>query len=405
MVSTSTRRLPSTWIEDTDWATAGDAITTVANVAATGTANMIRAAKRPPRTRIPTFMRNAPSSFQCRTVPLRTSRFPFVAILVANFARAANARLQCNFNFIPRRCLLATLPKKASQPRHLMEIIVKGEHHQHQHQGKADAEPVFLRLVRQGTPSQDLRAIEQKVTTVEKRHRKQVEQSNRNGKHRGKVKQRGESQRRHLTGDLSDSNRATDLVGTGSPRKDIPYVGERLIHHEPGFLDAQPECGGGVDLLGRHFAGRCRTGDSHHALLMGVAERVFHWLEFRRSAQFQRRIAAFDPEGQLIPGVSHDNSLHIGKASDRAAIDRDYDVTDLKAGFLGGAAHFHLVDARRRARLAKEGEQAGKDHDGQNEIGDWTGGHDRRTRSNFLVVETALSFLFGHAGERFGGWR
>ena len=42
---------------------------TPASVAATGTANMIRAANKPPRTRIPKFMRNAPLSFQCRTAP------------------------------------------------------------------------------------------------------------------------------------------------------------------------------------------------------------------------------------------------------------------------------------------------------------------------------------------------
>jgi len=90
---------------------------------------------------------------------------------------------------------------------------------------------------------------------------------------RGKVKQRGESQRRHLTGDLSIRIGAADLVGNWLSRKNIPDVGERLIHHEPGFLDAKPECGGGTDLLGRHFAGEvarvipitpcdgyCRTG-------------------------------------------------------------------------------------------------------------------------------------------------
>jgi hypothetical protein len=49
--------LPSTWIEDRVWAAAGDD----ASMAATGMANIIRAANAPPRTRIPTFMVNAPS--------------------------------------------------------------------------------------------------------------------------------------------------------------------------------------------------------------------------------------------------------------------------------------------------------------------------------------------------------
>jgi hypothetical protein len=51
--------LPSTSIEDTVWATAGDDTSV----------NIVRAANKPPRTRIPTFMRNPPSSFRApRTV-------------------------------------------------------------------------------------------------------------------------------------------------------------------------------------------------------------------------------------------------------------------------------------------------------------------------------------------------
>src|ERR1700744_5356559 len=72
------------------WAAAGDDTSIAANVAATGAATRIRAANRPPRTRIPTFMRNAPLSFRCRIAPLRTGRFPFAAPLVDNFAKAAN---------------------------------------------------------------------------------------------------------------------------------------------------------------------------------------------------------------------------------------------------------------------------------------------------------------------------
>ena len=73
-----------------------------------------------------------------------------------------------------------------------------------------------------------------------------------------------------------------------------------------------------------------------------------------------------------------------------------------KPAFVGGAAGFDLVDARGRARLAEEREQAGEDHDRQHEIGDRTGGHDGRARSDLLVVETAGALFLGHAGERFG---
>jgi hypothetical protein len=59
MVSTSTRRFPSTPIVSTVWATAGATTNAAAKVAATGTPNMIRAANKPPLTRIPKIMRNA----------------------------------------------------------------------------------------------------------------------------------------------------------------------------------------------------------------------------------------------------------------------------------------------------------------------------------------------------------
>src|SRR6202522_3112738 len=108
IVSISTRRLPWTSIEDTVWAATGDETSETPSVATAGAANIISAASTPPRSRIPTFMRNAPLSFQCRLVPPRSGRIPFVASLVANFAQTANNLLRCNFIFIPRRCLSAT---------------------------------------------------------------------------------------------------------------------------------------------------------------------------------------------------------------------------------------------------------------------------------------------------------
>src|SRR5258708_9851225 len=117
MVSTSTRRLPSTTIEAAVWAAAGADINAAATVAATGMATKIRAANKPPRTRIPTVMRNAPLLSLSRAAPLRTGRFPFVALLVANLAGAANGLSQCDFIFIPRRCPSATRLKRRFMTR------------------------------------------------------------------------------------------------------------------------------------------------------------------------------------------------------------------------------------------------------------------------------------------------
>jgi hypothetical protein len=59
IVSDSTRRFPSTAIEDTVWAAADDETSPTASVVATGTAKSIRAAVKPPRTCIPKLMRSA----------------------------------------------------------------------------------------------------------------------------------------------------------------------------------------------------------------------------------------------------------------------------------------------------------------------------------------------------------
>src|SRR5258707_3715032 len=172
MVSISTRRLPSTWIEDTVWAAAADGTSKTAKMAA-GMANMIRAASKPPRTRIPKFMRKAPLSFQCRSAPLRTSRFPLIALLVANFAGAANVRLGGNFNFIPKRCPSVTPPNKASRTGQMQDIVIGGKHHQHQHQTQSDPKPHLLRPVRYRAPAHGLDRVEQKVTVIKQRDRKQ----------------------------------------------------------------------------------------------------------------------------------------------------------------------------------------------------------------------------------------
>ena len=74
----------------------------------------------------------------------------------------------------------------------------------------------------------------------------------------------------------------------------------------------------------------------------------------------------------------------------RIAVDGRNHVAALKARCGGGAAGLYGIDPRRRARLAEKCEQAGKDHDRQNEIRNRTGSDDRRARSYFLVMEAAL---------------
>ena len=105
------------------------------------------------------------------------------------------------------------------------------------------------------------------------------------------------------------------------------------------------------------LARRGRAGDAQDAEALGVPERVLHFAQFRRALEFQRRIAARDGEGQGVAGAGADQALHVGEAADLLAVDGGDDVADLKPGPLGGAGGFDLVDARRGARLAEEGER------------------------------------------------
>ena len=94
--------------------------------------------------------------------------------------------------------------------------------------------------------------------------------------------------------------RTADLVGRFPPGKDAADIGQRPIDHEPGFLDAEPERGGGIDALGGDIAGRRLAGNSQHAQPMGISERVFHFLQFRGAVQFHRGVAALDRERQSV---------------------------------------------------------------------------------------------------------
>ncbi len=105
---------------------------------------------------------------------------------------------------------------------------------------------------------------------------------------------------------------------------------------------------------------------------------------------------------QLLAGANADRALHLGEASDPLAIDGGHDVAGLEAGPFRSTAGLDLVDARGGAGLAEESEQAGEDHDREQEVGDRAGRHDRRARSNLLVMKTARALFRGHLGERLG---
>jgi hypothetical protein len=77
-------------IDETVWAATGAGTSVATKEAAPTTANMTKAARKPPHTRIPNFMRHAPLSFHAGPTPRRADRFPFIVPLVANFTGVAN---------------------------------------------------------------------------------------------------------------------------------------------------------------------------------------------------------------------------------------------------------------------------------------------------------------------------
>jgi hypothetical protein len=107
----------------------------------------------------------------------------------------------------------------------------------------------------------------------------------------------------------------------------------------------------------------------------------------------------------IVPGFGSDNALHVGETADRRAVDGRDHIAGLKARCRGSAVGLHAVDLRRRARFAEKREQAGENHDRQNEIRDRAGGDDRRARADFLVMEALLAFRLRHGGERCARWR
>src|SRR6266550_2180721 len=207
MVSTSTRRFPSTAIDATVWAAAG----TDTSAPAIGTATMIRAPSRAPRTRIPNIMRNAPSSLHAGPYPYEPAESQSCTAC-SQFREGGKPDVAVRFHFhsktlpmgnVTKKPLLRS-PEQPLQPRHLMEVVIEGKHHQHQHQNQPDPEPVFLGLFRQRTPPQHLGRVEQKVAAIEQGHREQIQQPDRYGQHRRQMKQGNQPQRGDLTRNLRD---------------------------------------------------------------------------------------------------------------------------------------------------------------------------------------------------------
>ena len=107
----------------------------------------------------------------------------------------------------------------------MQDVVIGGKHHQHEHQTQPYPEPHLLRPIRQRTSPDEFDRVEQKMTTVEQRHRKQVQQPDRYRENRGKMDQRRKTNGGDLAGNLRNPQRTADLVGCLTPCKDAADKG------------------------------------------------------------------------------------------------------------------------------------------------------------------------------------
>ena len=180
----------------------------------------------------------------------------------------------------------------------MQDVVVSREQHQHQHKRQSDTETKLLRTLRQRLSANRLHRIEQKVSAIQKRHRKQVQQADGNREDGRKVNQGRKADGGHLAGDLGDPDRAADLIGILPAGENSADIGNSPVNDEPCLLDAQPNSGRWVHWFGDGITRSGGTGDTENADPVDVPERILDLAKLRRAVEFHDLIAALDGEHQ-----------------------------------------------------------------------------------------------------------
>src|SRR5215470_11100719 len=401
MVSASTRWLPWTTMELTVWAKAGRAVSE----------RTPAPSKIPPRSRqaMPSPRINGLVSF----IPHAALYRPLWAPSNAGHPRERSSQspeaAPCT-GFLPSRNLdfphllppsrNVRRPLRGRPRNNAQDVVVGREDHQHHHDREPDPESHLLGALRQRLSPDRLDCVEQEVTAIEQRHRKQVEQADRYRDHRGKADQRRKAFARDLPRDLRDSNRSAELIGGLAADEHPADIGECPRDHEPCSLHAEADRLRRADRLEMLLVRNRGAGDAEQALPDHVAETVLDLLESGGRLEGDPGSAAVDLEHQRLPRAGAYDLLHVGEAFDRAAVDRQDQVAGLEPGGSGGAPRLHGVDPRRRARLAEDHEQAGEQRDGENDIRQRPGHHDGGPHAHRLVDEALAALLLAHVGKR-----
>ena len=158
-------------------------------------------------------------------------------------------------------------------------------------------------------------------------------------------------------------------------------------------------CGGATGWSFEIFR-RHRAADAEDADALHVAEIVLDLFQRRRGLEDELRCPSRSTVmASGFAGARADDALHVGEVVDRVAVDGDDQVAGLEAGFRGRAVRLHRIDPRAHGLLAVEHEDAGKNHDGQDEIRQRPGDDDGRALGHRLEHEALRALLRIHGGE------
>src|SRR5262252_3432107 len=194
MVSASTRRLPSTTIELA-------VRTACARAGAPSAADKARIPPRSkPATTSPRFTR---THMSMRKAPLTPRGRPQWRVSAPRFSlRAIEFRLLVSPFLLP--------PRRPSPPpsccaqfrglgsRQMNDVIESCKYHQHDDDREPDAKTDLLGTFRKRPAAYGLDCVEQKVTAIQERDRKQVEEADRDREHRGQMHERRKPDGRDL---------------------------------------------------------------------------------------------------------------------------------------------------------------------------------------------------------------
>src|SRR4051794_6080929 len=149
------------------------------------------------------------------------------------------------------------------------------------------------------------------MSAIEQRHRKEIEKTDRNREHRRQTEQRWQPFGRHLTRDLSYSNRPAKLVSCFPTRKHASKVGNGALSYEPSSLNAELKRFESSDRLKVGIVWGWRPRDAENPLAMHVAEPVLDFLKGGSGLEINPHSPPFNLEQEGLAGAGADDLLHI----------------------------------------------------------------------------------------------